>query len=329
MRCFSAIVVCTALALAASAAPSRAGEPIEEPIEELVVAGEQPGPGLWQVRHGDHTLWILGTVTPVPARLQWRSKDVERRIAESQVYLAGVEVESDIGLFKAVRLLPAALRARKLPKGEKLGAVLEPALYSRWQALRQRYLPKDDLEGFRPLFAIYPIHARALRNAGLVESSDVAETALKIAKKAGVAVRQPEVKISIEDPRELLREYSESSPGVEFSCFERMATRIERDVPTLQRRAEAWAKGDVPTLRRLAGELTPNECLNFLSALPRIASTFDEAVRRAQQEWLLAAEGALLRNASSFATVPVDQLLRDDGFLARLRARGYEIVEPE
>jgi len=142
-------------------------------------------------------------------------------------------------------------------------------------------------------------------------------------------VCQPEVKISIEDPRALLREYSQSSPGVESACFERMATRIERDVPALQRRAEAWAKGDVATLRRLAGELAPNECLNFLSALPRIASMFDEAVRRAQQEWLLAAEGALLRNASSFAAVPVDQLLRDDGFLARLKSRGYQVVEPE
>ncbi len=207
--------------------------------------------------------------------------------------------------------------------------MLEPALYSRWKTLQQRYLPKDDLEGFRPLFAIYPIYARVLRNAGLVESGDVGDTALKLAKKAGVEVREPALTVSIEDPRGLLREYAESSPGVEFTCFDRMTTRIERDVPLLQQRAEAWAKGDVATLRRLTTQLTPNECLNFLSALPRIAAMFDQTLQRTRQEWLLAAEGALLRHRSSFATLPLDELLRDDGYLARLKARGYAIVEPE
>jgi hypothetical protein len=321
----AAAFLATLAFVATSLAPSRA----EEPIEELVVAGEQPGPGLWQVRHGDNTLWILGTVTPTPAKMRWRSKEVERRIAESQLYLTGVEIDSDIGLFKAVRLLPAALRARKLPKGQRLGDVLEPALHTRWKTLQQQYLPKDDLEGFRPLFAIYPIYARVLRNAGLEESGDVAATALRLAKKAGIAVREPQLTVSIEDPRALLREYTESSPGVESGCFERLATRIERDVPLLQQRAEAWAKGDVAVLRRLSGELASDECLNFLSALPRIAAIFDETLQRTRQEWLLAAEGALLSHRSSFATVRLDELLRDDGYLSRLKARGYVVVEPE
>lgn len=314
-----------AVYLAASFAQSRA----EEPIQELVVAGEQPGPGLWQVRHGDHTLWILGTVTPLPAKMQWRSKEMERRIAESQLYLSVVEVNSDIGFFKAVGLLPAALRARKLPQGEKLGDVLEPALYSRWRALQQRYLPRSDLQAFRPLFAIYPLYGRALRNAGLVESGEIAATARELAKRAGVEIRAPAVTMRVEDPRGLLREYAESPPGVEFSCFERMASRIERDLPLLQQRAEAWAKGDVPALRRLMTQLRPNECLNFLAALPRIATTFDATLQKTRQEWLLAAEGALLRYRSSFATLPLDEMLREDGYLARLKARGYEIVEPE
>ena len=31
-----------------------------------VVAGVQPGPGLWKVTRGENLMWILGTVAPVP-----------------------------------------------------------------------------------------------------------------------------------------------------------------------------------------------------------------------------------------------------------------------
>ena len=35
-------------------------------MEAVVVAGVQPGPGLWKVRHGDHLLYVLGTQSPLP-----------------------------------------------------------------------------------------------------------------------------------------------------------------------------------------------------------------------------------------------------------------------
>jgi hypothetical protein len=35
-------------------------------MQEVVVTGEQPGPGLWQVSKGDHVLWVLGTVPLSP-----------------------------------------------------------------------------------------------------------------------------------------------------------------------------------------------------------------------------------------------------------------------
>src|SRR5215831_2532541 len=29
--------------------------------EEILVTGEQPGPGLWKIVKGDHAIWVLGT----------------------------------------------------------------------------------------------------------------------------------------------------------------------------------------------------------------------------------------------------------------------------
>jgi hypothetical protein len=41
------------------------------------------------------------------------------------------------------------------------------------------------------------------------------------------------------------------------------------------------------------------------------------------------AERALRENASTLAVAPIPELFADNGYLAALRARGYEVVEPE
>ncbi|MEO7208165.1 MAG: hypothetical protein ABI145_15615, partial [Steroidobacteraceae bacterium] len=69
------------------------------PIDEILVTGERPGPGLWRVSKGDHDLWILATLTPLPKGMTWRSKAVEARIARSQIVLAPPEIAADTGIF--------------------------------------------------------------------------------------------------------------------------------------------------------------------------------------------------------------------------------------
>src|SRR5690606_15497085 len=60
-------------------APGEEAQPAGGDVRDLgvfVVSGVQPGPGLWKVRRGDHTLHILGTVSPLPRDMAWRSDDV-------------------------------------------------------------------------------------------------------------------------------------------------------------------------------------------------------------------------------------------------------------
>ena len=50
---------------------------------------------------------------------------------------------------------------------------------------------------------------------------------------------------------------------------------------------------------------------------------------RAEAQWLKAVDTALERNRESFTVLSVASMLGDTGWLARLRARGYEVVAPE
>jgi hypothetical protein len=45
-------------------------------------------------------------------------------------------------------------------------------------------------------------------------------------------------------------------------------------------------------------------------------------------KWLTAADEALTENVSSFAVLPISEMLQADGWLDRLRAKGYSIKEP-
>ncbi|MDH5823794.1 hypothetical protein QFW77_12475 [Luteimonas sp. RD2P54] len=53
-------------------------------MEALVVSGVQPGPGLWKVSRDGRVLWILGTVAPLPRRMERASDEVEGIVAASQ-----------------------------------------------------------------------------------------------------------------------------------------------------------------------------------------------------------------------------------------------------
>src|SRR5690349_18834515 len=45
------------------------------PLDEVIVTGEQPGPGLWKITHGGtNVVWVLGTVGGIPKGVKWRSR---------------------------------------------------------------------------------------------------------------------------------------------------------------------------------------------------------------------------------------------------------------
>src|SRR5688572_26911848 len=65
-----------------AAPPAASSVPIRD-VEPVVVSGALPGPGMWKVRKGEHTLYVLGTMSPVPRGMDWTSGDVEKVLAEA------------------------------------------------------------------------------------------------------------------------------------------------------------------------------------------------------------------------------------------------------
>jgi uncharacterized protein YbaP (TraB family) len=302
----------------------------EDGEEEVVVSGEQPGPGLWKVTNGTHVLWVLGTLSPAPRDMTWRSKQVEAVIAQSKEVIERTSIDTNIGFFTRVRLLPAVYRARKNPDGASLKQILTPELYARWTAQKLRYLGNDrGIEEWRPMFAGFQLFSKALKKSGLTDSTPVVPAVRKLAKKHNVPLRTLSVKVELDNPKQLIRDFTETPRALDIACLEATIERLETDMEPMKQRAKAWAVGDVDELKRIGFPRQRTACQDALMSAPALQDEFNDVKNRVINEWVTAAERALAKNDVSLAVLPVEEIFAPDGRLAKLAEKGYAVEWPQ
>ena len=295
--------------------------------EEIVVSGERAGPRMWQISKGDHILWVLGTPGPLPKKMNWRSDDVERAVQDSQQVLAGFTVKPKINLFNALPLYLQYRRVIQLPDKQTLQEWLAPPLYERFTVLKGKYLPKEkDLERRRPLFVLQALGRSARDVAGLDNHVNVTAEVIRLADKHNVEVVRQTTRL--DDPKEVLKEVSAMPKESEVSCFTAGLNTLESDVTAMKARANAWSLGDVATLRELQSQLKLNELRDACEEAISSAPTLKAALAQARATWLNTAMQALDKNSSTVALANMEELLRENGFLAQFRARGYKVEGP-
>lgn len=296
-------------------------------LETVVVSGIQPGPGLWKVSRDGNVMWVLGTLAPLPKRMEWNSDLVEARIASSGVVLMSPRVSMSVGLG-GVFLIPSAMRARNNPDKETLEDVLPPDDYARWQALKARYLGRDrGVEKRRPIVAAMELRDKAFDRADLSWRDVVGRTVSQAAKRHDVPIERPNVAIRIEDPRAALKEFAGSSVD-DLECFRQTLDQVDRDLDTLAARANAWAMGQVATLGELPYTDNTQACADALLQTGMAQRRgFTDLPAQVEQAWLAAAEAALAEHPESFAVLPMSRIIGRRAYLDVLASRGY-VVEP-
>ena len=301
-------------------------------LATVEVQGEMPGPGLWRVAKGEHVLWILGELSPLPAKVEWRSTELEARLAEAGAVLnpPGVQVTSGASMWRTAMVLPSLLGARKNPDGATLQEVLSPELYARWASLKPLYLGRDRaVERWRPVFAAEKLQRRAADSIGLEFGSPASALVRNIAEQRKLPVIRPMVHIVIDDLKLAVREFKANALA-DTDCFERTLRRFETDLDLLRTRANAWAVGDVPLLRELHEADPESACLDaVMSASALQKRGLDDLPGKQRKAWLASAEQALVEHRISIGLLPMAELLKPDGYLADLASRGYAVTAPD
>ena len=315
-------------AAAPAAALPAANDEAPAAPEQILVVGQKPGPGMWKVAKGDHVLWIFGTYSPLPVKMDWRSHEVEAVIKRSQEYLAPPVSKVEASYFQMALALPSLIGVNKNPDDALLRDVLPAEVYARWLPLKEKYLPKNK-ERDRPIFVANELSSAALKQAGLTSSTDVRKQVEKLVDQHKLKVTKTVNELKIDNPRQLIKDFKKSQLD-DVACFSNTLKRLETDIDAMRVRANAWAKGDIDAIRKL--DFNEQEsCSNAIrnSAVLRDHPAFQGAEERHRAMWLANAEAALAKNSSTFAVLSMKDLLDPKGLMAMLAAKGYTVEQPE
>ena len=326
-------VLCLGLVnVPALAQPGPAPEPsVAEPApEKIIVAGQRPGPGLWKISKGEHVMWVFGTYSPLPDKMEWRAHEVEAKLSQSQELLSAPSTGIAAG-YSAVTALPFMVGFKNNPDGASLKDVLPADVYSRWLPLKAKYIGDNDgIERERPMFASDELFRKGLAHAGLSGNTGIDKKLFEIAKKYKVKTTSTGITAEIKSPVKTIRAFKKSTLN-DVACFSRAIERLETDLDAMQVRANAWAKGDIAVIESLKFTDRDEACAE--AVMNSVVADIQPEIRtlkvRVREKWLAAAEKSLATNKSTFAMLSMKEILDPQGLVAEMQARGYTVEKPE
>jgi len=317
-------------------------EPNATAAEEIIVTGRQPGPPMWRVSNGENVLWIFPKLAPVPKDMIWESNKAATVIAEAQeaLGLPNMSANASLGvyanpvnLFRGLRLMK---RLSRDPDGRTLEELLPPEVYTRFLALQASYFP-DEAEKFeelRPVFAAGLMTGTVQAKGGLGGDQAIMKAIERLIRRNRDIVRtEIEVKIDLEGSFGDLAQRAEDltaslDPAVELECFESQLRRMEEDIDEIRSRANSWAQGYIDEFRGIPLPGDDEDSCLVLIVQSSEQELIVESARRLQNLWLENAERVLQTNRTTFAILPITELLKAEGPIAKLKAKGYEVREP-
>jgi len=308
----------------------------------MIVTGRQPGPPMWRVLDGDRVLWIFPQLAPVPKDMVWESDKVAAVIAQAEEVLELPNIGADVSprlylnpvnLFRGMRL---AKKLRRDPAGRTLKQQLPPELYSRFRAVEAKYFPNDSerIEELRPALAAGRMVGIVQSKEGLGPDDDIRKTLARLVRRNRDIVHTAiEVKIDLEGGFGDLAKRAETltaslDPALELACFEGQLRRMENDIDTMRRRANSWARGYVNEFRGVSLPGGEDDSCRALVLSSSERSVLVETRAKLENLWLGNAMRALHDRRTTFAILPIGDLLSSDGPIAELKARGYEVRAP-
>jgi TraB/PrgY/gumN family len=324
MRRISLLGLLLLMPVLASAANQNGEElPTDESgMQVVTVTGVYSGPALWKVTSNDNVMWILGEISPFPRKWKWKSKEFESALRRSQELLIDFSGYWHVEGQQAKDLENAG----KLPEGTTLKDVIAPELHARVLATAGKF-GNPPLEKWRPFSATNQLVRSSMKTLDLTGFS-ARFTAAQLGewRKSNITYfAAPEIPFEAR-----LKNWQHESNEV---CLSRLVDTIGDGGVGLKQMGNAWAVGDIKTLRELVPVYSfsrdgfrSGECAAAMHGGEDKARDYKA---RRTEAWLAQAERALKKNQSTLAVVLMSELFAPDGYLAALRAKGYRIVEPD
>ncbi len=298
---------------------SRADDAPTPVMDEVVVTGERTGPEMWHVHRGASDLWILGSMSPLPKGITWRSKQFEEVLDHTNQ--AVIQKPFEVGVARILWLLITQRDVLLVRGGKRLKDVMPPDLYARFSALRRQYGESPDKwEHYRPIIAAAFLQRTVFHSVNLSTQLDLGAAVRMLAEKHKVRVEE----LKIAGVHDALDALKTMPPATENACVEASLVTMEKDLPRLRDRADAWASGNIERIRSLREPAEVDACRAALDA----GTGASELIATVRRTWVDNMDHNLQHDGVTVAVVNMDMLLEKGGILDELRAKGYAIEGP-
>ena len=315
---FATAILAASLLAARFAVGASTEQPAPAP-EEIIVTAERAGPGMWHVHRGDANVWLLGSISPLPRDITWRSKQVESVLESASQVL--IQKPMEISVPRILWMLIADRKYLMVTGGKRLKDVLPPELHARFAAQRAKVGEDDDKwERYRPIIAAAVLQQASFHQVNLSMRLDLGAALRALAKKHGVRIEE----VKVAGVSDMLEALKTMPPATERTCVEASLSTLETGLPRLVDRAQAWASGNVERIENTPQLKEVDACRNALDA----GKGALDVIARIRQTWLDNIEKYLRSAGTTVAVVNLDLMLERGGLLDQLRAKGYDIDAP-
>jgi hypothetical protein len=283
---------------------------------EIVEVQAAPGPAVWHLTRGDSELWVLGTVGAMPDGLSWNKTYLGELLDGAREIL--LPPRPSIGVFEGAWFLLTHGSEFSLPRGQTLEPSLEPELRARFVALREKL---DETESrYR---TDTPMRAALRLFQDLSDKLDLTrdeprDTIRSLARAKRVPFA-PIAKYEVLDAAEDVLKLNLAQQKV---CLAQSVEDVDRAFANAVPAAEAWAVGDIRTVKAHYGDSRLLDCVT--AAVHAVADINERNVA----DYTAAILAALDKPGKAVAVIDIGPLLRRGGVLERLKMAQVAIEGP-
>ena len=284
-------------------------------IETVVVTARKPGPVMWRVTKGDASVILIGFVDPVPKDLKWNKDGVTEALTGARQLL--LNAQASVGLVEGLWYLTWHSGDIHLPDGTTVEQTLPEPLRKRYlAALAKSKHDADRYSSLRPPLAMLRLEGDVNDAEGFT-GKEPSTSIHDIARHLGVSAKP----VADYEALPMLRALPQMSAATNEACVKAALDDIDDIAAHAKPAAEAWAIGDLDTLKANWSEQRFQRCIQLV---PGVAVLFQRAVH----DSVTAVNTALTQPGKTVMLVSFDALLKKDGILDRLKAEGLEIEQP-
>ena len=309
-----------ALALLVSGAAAAQPVPTTAPVQdwsniETVVVTAHPGPALWHISRNGSDVWILGTVSPMPKSLEWNQKPLTDIITGARMVYLPPRLTA--GFFETSWFLLTGMHKIKQPDGQTFRASLPPDLrtrYENWMAKLEKKADEDD----KYLAAIAALDLEnSFRSSAALDGKDAGPTIERIAGHVDADTKP----LAVYEALPIADEIETMSPQTQQQCMKDALDDLDVQSVNAQLAAQAWATGDLAGVKAHYSEAKLNGCFEQTRTF---AAARDQIVGLAMN----AVNESLSKPGKNLIVMDMGYLLRNNGLLDRLAARGITVEGP-